>query len=139
MTRGVGTTGTLLLIGLLIALWAARRTFLRRRTERLMAELEAGLGLATEAQHVHWRTERRYTDDLAELTRLRPALGPFLDASLHGKRTKWELDADADGSTFELTVMAVPIARIGGERIFKHLVLISGEAGAVSRDELAAQ
>lgn len=139
MTRGVGSTGTLILIGLLVALWAARRALLRRRTERLMAELEAGLALATEAQHVHWLTERRYTDDLAELARLRPALAPFLDASLHGNQTKWELDAEADGSTFELTVMAVPVARIKGERIFKHLVLISGEGGAVSRDELAAQ
>lgn len=136
---GVGTQGTLIFVGLLFALWAVRRALVRRRTERLMGELEAGLALATEAQHVHWRTERRYTDDLAELSRLRPALAPFLDASLHGKQTEWELSAEADGSTFELSVMAVPVARIEGERVFKHLVLVSGERGAVSRDELAAQ
>jgi hypothetical protein len=139
MTRGLGSLSTLILIGLLFALWAARRTLVRRRTERLMAELETGLTLATEAQHFHWRTERRYTDDLAELIRLRPALAPFLDASLHGKQTEWELSAEADGSTFDLSVMAVPVARIKGERVFKHLVLVSGERGAVSRDELAAQ
>jgi hypothetical protein len=38
--------------------------------------------------------------------------------------------------TFEV---AVPIPRIVGERVLEHLVLVSGERGAVSRDELAAQ
>jgi len=120
----------LALLGACACLWVVRR----RRNDVLLNELGPALVLAAEAEQVHWRLERRYTGDLSELARLRRELAPFVDGSRHGGRTRWELGASKDGSSFDLAILAVP-AR--GSRGFKHVLAAHGERGTVGYDRFA--
>ena len=113
----------------------------RIRTAELLTDLGRALGLAAEAQRVHWRLERRYCADLTELARIRRELAPFVDGSRHGSRTRWELGVAEDGSTFDLAILAEPVLhrvlhrsrRLG----YKHLLIAHGDHGRVAYDTVA--
>jgi hypothetical protein len=132
------TLGALLLLAAVCAGYAWHR---RRRTAALLGELGEGLRLAADAQLVNWRLERRYTDDLDVLARLRRDLAPFLDGSRHGHRTRWELRTANDGSTFDLAILAEPVRRgpFGRGRAFgyKHLLTAHGDRGRGAYDTFA--
>jgi hypothetical protein len=108
-----------------------------------MLELGEALALAAEAEQVHWRLERRYTPDLAELARLRRALAPFLSADRHGRNARWELQASEDGSRFDLAILALPLR--GPMRLFgrgrtlgyRRLLTAHGDHGTLAYDTCA--
>jgi hypothetical protein len=120
----------------LLAACAGRWVVRRRRNDALLRELGGALALAAEAEQVHWRLERRYTDDLSELARLRRGLAPFVDGSCHDRRTRWELATSEDGTSFDLAVLAVPVHRSRG---YKHLLTARGERGTVAYDSFAEE
>jgi hypothetical protein len=129
----------LLLLALAVAygVFSWRR---RRRNALLLTELGTALGLAAEAQSVHWRLERRYSGELRELARLRRELAPFVDGSHHGKRARWELGATEDGSSFDLAILAVPVPSLRGRGRrygYEHLLTAHGDHGTIAYDTLA--
>jgi hypothetical protein len=115
----------------------------RKRAERLMGELGRALSLAAEAQQVCWRLDRRYADDLGVLARVRRELAPFIDGSLHGRSTRWELGTAEDGSSFDLAILALPVAApmrlVGRRRVLGYLRLLTahGDHGVIAYDTFA--
>jgi hypothetical protein len=81
----------------------------RRRADALIGKLGRALALAADAQQVCWRLDRRYADELSALARVRRELAPFIEGSIHGGSTRWELGASEDGTTFDLAILAVPV------------------------------
>ena len=105
-----------------------------------MGDLVRALALAAEAQQVHWRLQRRYTDDLAALASARRELARFVDASAG---TRWELGASEDGSTFDLAILALPVAAplrwLGrrGRLGYRRLLTAHGDHGVIAYDSFA--
>jgi hypothetical protein len=141
-TDSVTDLQMLLLVGALAIAYGTFAWRRRARTARLLAELSQALGLAADAQSVHWRLERRYSTELGNLARLRRELAPFVDGTRHGRRTRWELGASDDGSTFDLAILAGPVlgSALGrGRRLgYKHLLTAHGDHGTIAYDTLAA-
>lgn len=118
------------------ALWWRRH----RRAEALLRDLGRALTLAADAQSVRWRLERRYTDDLAELARVRRELAPFLGRS---REARWQLGTSEDGSSFDLAILALPLrgpVRLLGRRRsfgYQRLLTASGDHGVIAFDSFA--
>jgi hypothetical protein len=118
------------------ALWWRRR----RRAHALLKELGRALALAAEAQTVWWRLERRYTDDVRELARTRRDLAPFIEPR---SDCRWELGTSADGSSFDLAILALPVRgplRLFGRRRtlgFQRLLMAHGDHGVIAYDSFA--
>ena len=119
---------------LIVALCSLRALWRRRRRAELVVSLRAGVKLAAEAEQHEWRVERRYTDDLERLVRLRPGLRPYLEA----RDAEWDLSAFDGGSGFELAVMTGRVtqrswlpwrAKLIG---WRHLLSAHGDQGQVS-------
>ena len=118
------------------ALWWRRR----RRADALLNDLGRALALAAEAEGVWWRLERRYTDDLAELARVRRELAPLIE----GRRdSRWELGTSENGSSFDLAILALPLRgplRLLGRRRslgYQRLLAAHGDHGVIAYDSFA--
>jgi len=117
------------------ALWWRRR----RRAGALLEALGRALALAAEAEGVWWRLERRYTDDLAELARVRRELAPLMKS----RHSRWELGTSEDGSRFDLAILAVPVRgprrllRRGRRLGYKRLLTAHGDHGVIAYDSFA--
>jgi hypothetical protein len=118
------------------ALWWRRR----RHAEAVLSDLGRALALAADAQGVCWRLERRYTEDLGELARVRRELAPFIAGA---GETRWELGVSDDGSTFDLAILALPVRgplrllRRGRTFGYRRLLTAHGDNGVVAYDSFA--
>lgn len=128
-------TAVFLLVVALCVLAALRR---RRRADELAVRLRTGLKLAAEAQQQEWRLERRYTDDLARLAVLCPALRAYLEA----EGAEWQLSITEDGSGFDLAVTTGAVRRgglmPGRSKVlgWRHLLVADGDSGQISCESL---
>lgn len=121
------------LVAAVAALWWRRR----RHSDALLKDLGRALALAAEAEGVWWRLERRYTDDLAELARVRRDLAQAMD------RGRWELSTTEDGSSFDLAILALPLRgpqrllRRGRTLGYQRLLAAHGDHGVIAYDSFA--
>jgi hypothetical protein len=126
----------LLLAAAAVALWWHRR----RRADALLKELGSALALAAEAQTVCWRLDRRYTDEIGELARMRRDLAPYVEQR---KDCRWELGTSEDATSFDLAILAIPVR--GPLRLFgkgktlgyQRLLTAHGDHGVIAYDSFA--
>ena len=118
-----------------LALWSRRR----RRANALLGVLGRALALAAEAEGVWWRLERRYTDDLAELARVRRELAPLMESG----RGRWQLSTSENGSSFDLAILALPVGgpqrllRRGRGPRYRRRLAAPGRHGVIAYDSFA--
>jgi hypothetical protein len=83
--------------------------------------------------------ERRYTNDLAELARVRRELAPLMENG----RSRWQLSTSDDGSSFDLAILALPVRgpqrllRRGRGLRYRRGLAAHGHHGVIAYDSFA--